>query len=192
MAHLTRCLIAGLVAILPIGGTVFGVFWLESSIRAAFFRDAAFYFPGLGLLAVLAGIYLIGLSVTTFVGRWLFSAVDRLLARVPLLGMMYRSLKQILGYGQGGDALFTRVVLVPGRDADSLQLGLVTRTLPALGGTTRELVFVPGSPNPTTGRLLMIESSALVPAGLEVHQALELLVTMGKSSQVPSFGAGRA
>ncbi|MBI5852865.1 MAG: DUF502 domain-containing protein [Planctomycetes bacterium] len=189
MAHLTRCLIAGIVALLPIGALSLTVFWLESSIRSAFFRDAAFYFPGLGLLAVLVALYAIGLGVTTFVGRWLFAAFDGVIGRVPLLGLMYRSLKQVLGYGKGDDALFTRVVLVPSRDSDGAQLGLVTRAVPSKDGLARELVFVPFSPNPASGRLILVESSALRPAGIEVHQALELLVTMGKSSRVPD-GSG--
>ena len=141
------------------------------------------------MLVVLAAVYGIGLCVTTFVGRWLFLLVDRQLARVPMLGMLYRSLKQLLGYGSGGDALFTRVVLVQSHDSDAVQLGLVTRSVTNSDGIPRELVFVPGSPNPTAGRLLFVEASALRPAGLEVHHALELLVTMGKASHAPQFGA---
>ncbi|MFO1050578.1 MAG: DUF502 domain-containing protein [Planctomycetota bacterium] len=180
MAHFTRCLLAGLVALLPIGGTILTVAWLESTIRSAFFREAAFYFPGLGLCAVLVALYAIGFAVTSIGGRWLFGVFDLLLERVPLLGMLYRSLKQILGYGKGDDALFHRVVLVPSHETDGFQLGLVTRA--ASVSDPRALVFVPGSPNPATGRLLMIDANTLRPAGLEVHQALELLVTLGKAS----------
>ena len=185
MPHLTRCFLAGLVALLPIGGTILTVAWLESSIRAAFFSQSGFYFPGLGLLAVVVALYLIGLTITTFLGRWVFGLFDRGVNRLPLLGMFYRSLKQILGYGKGEDALFHRVVLVPSRETDGYQLGLTTRASLGTSTDSRELVFVPGSPNPTTGRLLLVESGSLRPAGLEVHQALELLVTMGKASHLP-------
>lgn len=188
MSHVTRCLIAGVVAILPIGGTIATLVWLESSIREVLFGGARFYFPGLGLLVVVATLYLVGLLVTTFLGRWLFRAIDRLMDRVPLLGMAYRSLKQVLGYGSGKDALFQRVVWVPNGDSEGAELGLVTRRLDQAHGGT-ELVFVPGSPNPTAGRLVLIDCKDLRPANLEVNAALELLVTMGKADHDVRMGA---
>jgi uncharacterized membrane protein len=181
MRHITRCLIAGIVAILPIGGTIATLVWLESSIREVLFASSRFYFPGLGLIAVVFALYGVGLLVTTFLGRWLFRAIDRLMARVPLLGMAYRSLKQVLGYGSGKDALFQRVVWVPNGDTEGAELGLVTRGVNETAGAA-ELVFVPGSPNPMAGRLVLIDCKDLRSAGIEVNAALELLVTMGKAN----------
>src|SRR5690606_25153951 len=127
---------------------------LERTIRDALFGDAGFYFPGLGIAAALLGIYLIGLAVTTFVGRWLWRSADRMLDRLPLLGRLYRTLKQILGYGEGADALFVETVALRAAGSGE-ELGLVTSELREPTGRELRLVFVPGAPNPTAGRLLL-------------------------------------
>ena len=93
--HLTKCFLAGLVAILPVGGLIFLLVKLEQALRPPL-RDLPFYFPGLAILASLVAIYLLGLTVTTFVGRWLWNIVDRILSQLPGLAVLYGTLKQIL------------------------------------------------------------------------------------------------
>jgi uncharacterized membrane protein len=176
--HLSRCFLAGIVALLPIGGLVLAVAYTESFLRSSLFRESPFYFPGLGLLAVTVAIYLIGLSVTSFLGQWLWRIVDKLFDNLPALGPIYRTLKQILGYGEGKEALFHRVVWVPSRDTAGVQLGLVTQELE----DGRLVVFVPGSPNPTTGRLLGVESGAALPVSKHVNDAFKALVSVGKTA----------
>lgn len=179
--HVTRRLVAGLVALLPIGGTLFTVWWMEDTVSEMWLAEQAWYFPGLGLIAVLAVIYLIGLTITSFAGRWLWKLVDRLLDDFPALGALYRTLKQVLGYGEGRDALFERAVWVPAELDGGWQLGLVTRSLP----DERVAVFIPGSPNPTAGRLLLLEARQLRTAPITVNDALTTLLALGKTELVP-------
>ena len=96
--HVTRCLVGGVVALLPIGGTVLGVAYLEKVLTESWKDDVAWYFPGLGIVLALLVIYVVGLFVTTIFGRWLWRSVDKLLERLPLLGSLYQSLKEVLGY----------------------------------------------------------------------------------------------
>ena len=180
--HISRCLIAGIVALLPIGGTVLAVGYMEATIAASGLKDEPYYFPGLGLIAVAVIIYLIGLVVSTFVGRWVWSAADRLLDRVPAVGSLYQTLKQILGYGEGEDAIFQRVVLVPSRDCDAREMGLVTNSLTGHDGAQKLIVFVPGSPNPAQGRMLMIDEGLAIPIDMAVSDTLKALVSIGKTS----------
>src|SRR5258708_2462033 len=112
-SHVSRCALAGIVALLPIGGFVLSVVSMEAPIAGSWLAGQPFYFPGLGLLAVAAIIYVIGLVVSTFVGQWLWARVDSTFNRLPFLGRLYLSFKQILGYGDGKDGLFQEVVLVP-------------------------------------------------------------------------------
>src|SRR6185295_15474767 len=116
--HITRCSLAGIVALLPIGGFVITVVYLEASIAGSWLAKQPYYFPGLGLLATAAAIYLIGLTVSTFLGQWLWKRVDLLFDSLPALGRLYQTLKQIIGYGEGKDAIFQRVVLIRGREPD--------------------------------------------------------------------------
>ena len=126
-------------------------------------------------------IYVIGLAVSTFVGRWLWSRVDLLLSKLPALGRLYQTLKEILGYGEGEDAIFQQVVWIPSRDLHGEEIGLVTNQTTDEDGEKKLTVFVPGAPNPTTGRLLIVDAKLARPVQLPVNDALKALVSVGKT-----------
>lgn len=178
--HVLRCLAAGVVALLPIAGIVAAVIWAEYTITYFWLARQSWYFPGLGLFAVVAALYLIGLVVGTVVGRWLWTQVDRLFDRLPVLGRLYQTLKQILGYGEGPGALFERVVLVPVRETQALEMGLVTNTIRTPKGE-QLLVFLPACPNPMAGRLILIDATSVQPVNMRVNEALQALVALGKA-----------
>jgi uncharacterized membrane protein len=179
--HLTRCLLAGIVAILPIAGLIITVGYVEYQIASSGLSKLPFYFPGFALLVSIVCIYLVGLAVSTLVGKWLWSGVDRLLDRMPVMGRLYQTLKQILGYGSGEDAIFQEVVLVPGRNDQADELGLVTNTISGEDGKPRLLVFVPSSPTPTSGRLIIIEPHVVKRLNMPVSEMLKVLVAVGKA-----------
>ncbi|MBM3972640.1 MAG: DUF502 domain-containing protein [Planctomycetes bacterium] len=180
--HVTRCFVAGLVALLPIGGAVFAVVWLESALSASW-AQVDWYFPGLGLLLAGAAVYAVGLVVTTFVGRWLWRSFDRLLEGLPLLGTLYQSLKEVLGYDSGRERFFQGVVAV---DCDGgEEIGFVTGETEGADGQRRTLVFVPSAPNPTNGRLLLLPPATLRRLDVRPADALRTLIAMGKSPLRP-------
>jgi len=179
--HITRCFLAGIVALLPIGGLVLTVIWLESTISSSFLASQPWYFPGLGMVATAAGIYLIGLTVSTFIGRWAWKRIDLLFDSLPALGRLYQTLKQIVGYGEGKDALFQQVVLVPNGEGEGNEIGLVTNELTGESGVPQMVVFVPDAPNPTNGRLVVIDRSAVRPLGIPVSDAFKILLSVGKT-----------
>ncbi|MCB9897496.1 MAG: DUF502 domain-containing protein [Planctomycetes bacterium] len=184
--HLARTLVAGVVALLPVGGLVLAVAWTESLIAGSGLGKQSWYVPGAGLLVVVAVTYAIGLFVTTFVGRGLWQLVDALLSELPLVGGLYHTLQQILGYGEGKGAMFERVVWLASRDLPAEELALVTRTLPAEDGEVERLVlFLPSAVNPTVGRLLVVEGARTRPADLTVNAALKALVSLGKAGLHP-------
>jgi len=176
--HLARCFIAGIVALLPIAGIVLGIVYFEVQLSGSWLKDQGFYFFGMGLLFTLISIYLVGFVVSTFIGQLAWRVVDRLLNRLPILGNLYQTLKQLLGYGEGPNAFFQRVVFVHNRELDADQIGLVTRE--ANEATQGHLaVFVPFAPTPTSGRLIFVEASKVRPAGMTVNEAMKWLVSIG-------------
>ncbi|MBN1443970.1 MAG: DUF502 domain-containing protein [Planctomycetes bacterium] len=189
--HLSRCFLAGIVALLPIGGLVLTIVYLEYTIAQAWLAAQDFYIPGLGILLAVAAIYAIGLVVSTFLGRWIWDRADRLLGRLPALGSIYQTLKQILGYGEGRDAIFQRVVLVPARAPEGEEIGLVTSEILEDGKPRKLSVFVPGSPNPAAGRLLIIDPEAARPISTPVSDAMKTLISVGKTPLIPRQGAPR-
>jgi uncharacterized membrane protein len=177
--HLTRCLVAGIVALLPLGGVVFAIVGLEGLLSASWRSKVSWYFPGLGLLLALLAVYVIGLFVTTFAGRWLWRQTDRFLERVPLLGTLYQSLKEVLGYDSSRERFFQSVVAVP---ADGgFEIGFVTGQAAGPGGRAHSLVFVPSVPNPTNGKLLLVEPQNLHTLDVRTADALRALVSIGKT-----------
>jgi uncharacterized membrane protein len=182
--HLTRCLVAGIVALLPIGGVVFAVVGLEG-VLSSWWRDrVSWYVPGLGLLLAALVVYAIGLFVTTFAGRWLWRRTDRMLESVPLLGTLYQSLKEVLGYDSTRERFFQGVVAVP--TEGGFEIGFVTGQAMGPGGTMHTWVFVPSVPNPTNGKLLMIDPSRLQKLDVRTADALRALVAIGKTPFGPA------
>lgn len=179
-AHLTKCFLAGLVAVLPVGGLAILIVKLDQGLRPLI-KETPLDFPGVAILATLAGIYLVGLTVSTFVGRWVWNLVDRGLSRLPGLAPLYQTVKQILGYGAGPEALFREVVLVKSETTGALEIGLVTEDIRVEGQPLRWAVFVPSSPNPAQGRLALIEPERCVRTEIPVDAAIKALFTTGKS-----------
>lgn len=185
--HFTKNILAGLVAILPIGGLILTIGYLESSISSTGLTRLPFYFPGLGILLVLVLIYLIGLILTTFIGRWLWTLVDTLLNNLPALGRLYQTLKQILGYGEGEDAIFQQTVLVPAQGGSGMEIGLVTNRIKLPDGSQNLVIFIPGSPNPTSGRLIIAQADKVTETKIPVSSAFKILVAAGKSDIEMTF-----
>lgn len=182
--HITKCVIAGIVAILPVGGLILTVAYLESLISSSGLSKLAFYFPGMGLLLAVLSIYVVGLTVSTFVGKWFWSTCDAMLNKLPALGKLYQSLKQILGYGEGDDAIFHETVLITSLDKVGEEIGLITNTITLPDGERNYVVFVPGSPNPTAGRLIIAQPENVRKIPATTNDALRVLVALGKG-QLP-------
>jgi len=178
--HFTTCFIAGLVAVLPIGGLVLIVVKLDQAL-SPIVAGTVLDFPGMAILLTIVGIYFLGLTVTTFVGRWVWGKMDVLLARVPGLAILYSTLKQILGYGSGKDALFLRVVFVKDDSTGTMELGLVTEETKIDGGKVRMVVFLPGSPNPAMGRMVLLEPERCIASKIPVDVAIKALLSTGKT-----------
>ena len=106
--------------------------------------------------------------------------VDRLLNRLPALGKLYGSLKQILGYGEGEQAVFQKTVLVPAQGGTGEELGLVTNTLTLKNGEKRWTVFIPGSPNPTSGRLIIVHPDQVELTSIPVNSVFKTLIAAGQ------------
>lgn len=181
--HVTRCMVAGIVALLPMGGAVFTIVWLEDAIASSWRERLGFYFPGLGLLLALLAVYAVGLFVTTFVGRWIWRRVDRLLENVPLVGTLYQSLKEVLGYDSARGRFFQGVVAVTADEG--YEIGFVTGESAGPDGRPHTIVFVPSAPNPTSGKLLLVDPARLKKLDVRTADALRALVSIGKTPLRP-------
>ena len=121
MRKIWNTILKGLVALLPIGLTIYLVYWLALAAERLFapaiklFVPASVYWPGLGLLAGLAALYVAGLAVNAYAVRSALRFSDRLFGRIPVVKTIYVAIRDFTLFfpasGHGGD--LKRVVLVP-------------------------------------------------------------------------------
>ena len=147
--HLRDKFLAGALAAVPVVVVVWGALLVEQYTRPLA-QQVGLDFLGLGVLLAVVGVYLLGLAVTSFLGRFALRLADRLLQKVPGLSLLYRAWKDVLVVPPDKAGTFHQVVLVP-NPAGGAQVGFTSgRPLP---GDPRCLcVFLPGIPNPPAGR----------------------------------------
>jgi uncharacterized membrane protein len=177
--HVTNKLVAGTLAAIPVAVTAFILWYLDSQVRHLVPR---LEYPFVGVAATFVAavivVYALGLFVTSLVGRYLLSATDWLLERLPGFRALYTTWKQIALTPSGGEGIFTHVVLLPDESGRLLMLGFTSgQGIP--GDEDVLCVYVPGSPNPTTGKLYFVprERCRVLPVGAK--DALKFVVSGG-------------
>jgi uncharacterized membrane protein len=176
-SHLRNKFLAGIIAAVPIAVVVVGSLWVEEKTRPLA-ELVGLPFPGLGVLIVLIAIYLLGVIVTSLLGRWMLGLVDRLLGRIPGLKLLYRAWKDVLVVPPGRREMLSQVVLVPALEGQGVQLAF-TNGEPTPGDPARLCVFLPNVPNPVTGRLLLIDRERCKPIPLSMEEAFKVLLSTG-------------
>ncbi len=135
----------------------------------------------LSVLLTLTTIYVLGVVTTHIVGRRLVGAAEALVDRVPLVKTIYRASKQVLETFAGESAQsFQRVALVPFPADDVRTLGFVTQLMPdPISGEELCAVFVPTSPNPTTGFVFIVRRDRVVEMDWTVEEAIKAVMSGG-------------
>lgn len=133
------------------------------------------------VLLTIAMLYGIGLFSANIFGRRLVSSFERFVARVPMVKTVYTSSKQILATLAGDQTQsFRRVALVPFPHEKMRCLGFVTSVFSdSLTGEELACVFIPTTPNPTTGYLQILKRADLVELNWTVEQAVQTIMSGG-------------
>lgn len=130
------------------------------------------------LLFLFLVIITIGAVGRYVVFRYLMRLGDSILHKIPVISSVYKTSQELISTILSTDAkAFKQVVLVPFPHAASYTVGLVTRDETIFNG--RVSVFVPTTPNPTSGYLIMYEKEKLVPIQMSVEEALRFIVSCG-------------
>lgn len=193
MHHLRRYLIAGLLLWLPLGVTVLVIRLLVGTMDQTLLLlperlrpDALFGFhiPGLGLVLAVSVVLLTGMLVANLFGRRLLTLWERLLSRIPLVRSIYMAVKQLAEtMFSGGGQSFRKVLLIeyPRRGLWTLAFQTGTGAGEAQQKTGREVVnvYVPTTPNPTSGFFLMVPREDVVELDMSVDDGLKMIISMG-------------
>ena len=172
--HVRNKLVAGALAAIPIAVTAFILWYVDTKARGVF----GVAVPFLGIAITLGGIYVLGLFVTSLLGRFLIGLADGILRRIPGLRDLYQSWKQIALTTGGHEGMFAHVVLIPDESGHMRMLGFSSGK-PIEGDPNTCCVFVPASPNPTSGRLFFVPMASCLALEVTPQAALKMLVSGG-------------
>ena len=196
-----KYLLAGLLVWLPLAITIWvlnsvlgvldGVFgWMLSASQAVLPEtarapiDMLRLIPGLGVIVMIVGLLLTGAFATNIFGQWWLRQGSRLLNKIPIVKSIYSSVKQVSDtlFSSSGNA-FREAVLIQYPRAGSWTIGFVTGKPggeAALHLTGDYLsVYVPTTPNPTSGFFLMVPRADAIVLQMSVDEALKYVISMG-------------
>lgn len=197
-ARLRNYFLTGLIVAGPLALTIYITWWIVGAIDGwvkpfvpdRYWPDAYFSVsvPGFGLVVALIALTLLGFLTANLVGRTLVSSSETLLERMPVVSGLYRGIKQIFetAFSPGGTS-FRKVALVQFPTPGTWSIVFVSSPPPAEmarplpGGAEADYVgvFLPCSPNPTTGFFFYLPRKDIVEVSISVDEAAKLVMSAG-------------
>lgn len=196
VAALKRYFLTGLLVITPIWGTFLILKTLFLTVDGilgdmlARFVTPGYYVPGLGILTLILVIFITGISAANFIGGRVVKLWEELLHRVPVVRGIYSTLKSVMDILSFKEReKYNKVVLIQFPKNGHYCFAFVTgMTLGQVQEVTTEPllnVYVPTSPNPTSGYFLLVPEKEVVPLDMSVEEAMKLIVSGGLYSPSP-------
>lgn len=188
--RLRRYFVTGLIIIAPVGLTVFVLRWLFFTIDGVLGEPLAALgvrIPGLGLLLLVVVLIIVGWLVHRAAGRQLLHWWNEALGRFPFAGRIYNAVSQIVQSVVGEQRrLFRRTVLIPYPTDGIWAVAFVTHEdAPLMSKVVGEPcvnVFVPTTPNPTSGFMLIVPRRRTIPLEVTIEEAMKLVISAGAVS----------
>ena len=195
---LRTAFLSGLLLLAPLGVTIFAIYFLVSKIGTPardwffpFLKDSAgtnawievsLSLISVGIVFVL--ITLLGLASRFLIGRFALQWVETILTRLPLVSNIYTTVKQITDtFGKQRNEIFQKVVLVEFPRTGIYSVGFVTSKargeIQDTTDATMVNVFIPTTPNPTNGFLVMVPQEATQSIKMTVVEAMKLIISGG-------------
>lgn len=184
-------LLTGIITVLPIVLTLYLLYWAvvtSERVMGGVLQWAlpkVFYFPGLGTLAGLVLIFMIGLLMKAVLVRQLFSFSESLVYRLPIVKSIYRAMRDLFDFFSPKKEQFGRVVIVTINDME--MIGFITQENPerlpeSLRTDGSVLVYIPMS-YMIGGFTLLIPQKDIKPCQMNMDEAMRFVLTAGITGQ---------
>ena len=181
--QIKRHLIAGVLAIVPIALT----FWILrflfrflDSFTAPILKNIGIEIPGLGIILTLLFVFLLGLFITNVLGKTIFNWGERILTKLPLVNTIYNAVKQITNAFSGKSMKnFKQVIFIQCPRKGLWTMCFVTNQSKNESGDEFYHVFVPTTPNPTSGVFIVIPQKDAVHPDISVEEGLKSIISGG-------------
>lgn len=188
-----KYIVAGLLVWVPLGITILAIKLLVDLLDRSLVllpppirpeQLLGFPIPGLGIILSTVIILVTGLVVTNFAGRKMVSWGEELLDRIPLVRSIYSAVKQVTQTVFTSDETSFRQVLLieyPRKGAWTLafQTGETIENFRELTGEDLITIFVPTTPNPTSGVVIMVPREDAIKLDISVEDALKFIMSLG-------------
>jgi len=143
------------------------------------------YYPGLGALSLAFIILLTGYFARQYAGKKLFGLWEKMINYVPLFNRIYLAVRQLSDtFAKGGGLIFQRPVMIEYPRRGIYSIGFVTRDCEApfcnIVGKKVSSVFIPTTPNPTSGVIIFVPTNEMITLNMTVEDAMKLIISAGK------------
>ena len=193
LKHFRRYLVAGILVWLPIGVTVFllriliGLMDRTLLLLPEDYRPESllgFGIPGLGFLLTIVVLLVTGVLAANIVGRSMVGLWESMLHRIPIVRSIYSAAKNFaeIVFSDSSNS-FKRVLLIeyPRKGLYSLAFQTSSELGEVQGRTGEDVIctFVPTTPNPTSGFIIVVPKKDVVTLDMEVDEALKMIISLG-------------
>jgi uncharacterized membrane protein len=193
MKHIRNNFLTGLFVSLPIVVTLWILTWifnrLDSIIGNTITNILGYRIPGLGLILVVAFIFIVGSVASNVIGKKITKFVENKLQQIPIIKTIYSPIRDILKNivnRKSND--FKKAVFVNFPLKGSLSIGFITKENVIVNGEVRTAIFVPTTPNPTSGFLVYLKKDDYQELDIPIEVALKSIISLGSVSP-DIFGA---
>ena len=186
-----RTFVAGLIVVVPIGLTVWILIWIFNGVEDLlkpvvawiFERFGAEPITGVGFGITVLLIFVIGIIMTNVVGRRIVRWGESMLGKVPIARLLYVAFREVFrGFSEENANSFLAVVLVEFPTRGMRTIGFITKEDVDKDGKPVFNVFIPTTPNPTSGFLEILHEEDIIHTRISVEDALKMVISGGRMS----------
>lgn len=184
MKSFRKWFLSGIATILPLGITVLVLIWVFNLFDGALEKPMIWILgrkiPGLGLLVFVTFVILVGMLTSNLIGKKIAQWGESLLSRIPLINIIYNPIKDVVTtLSNNKSKSFQRVALVEFPSKGIKSIGFVTNSSFTIDGKEKLSVFIPTTPNPTNGFLVIMEKNNVTLLDIPIDEGIKMVVSMG-------------
>ncbi len=183
--------VAGLIVVVPIGLTVWILIWIFNGVEDLLAPVVAWIFErfgaepitGVGFGITVLLIFVIGIIMTNVVGRRIVRWGESMLGKIPVARLLYVAFREVFrGFSEENANSFLAVVLVEFPAKGMRTIGFITKEDVDKDGRPVYNVFIPTTPNPTSGFLEILHEEDIIRTRISVEDALKMVISGGRMS----------